>query len=291
MNYRHAYHAGNFADVVKHAVLALVIEHLKLKPAPFRVIDTHAGIGVYDLASEPAQKTGEWREGIGRLMQAPLSPAAAAVLAPYLDVVRRLNPGGRAGGELARYPGSPQLARELMRPDDRLVVNELHPEDLNDLKRLFARDPQVKVMELDAWTALKALLPPPERRGVMLIDPAYEQTGELDRLADGLNEAVRRFATGTFLLWYPIKEARPVAAFRSKIAALGLPKATAIELMIRGPEDETRLNGAGLLTVNAPFTLSSKLRVLMPELAHVLEQGNGGGFRILELGTEAVTGE
>jgi 23S rRNA (adenine2030-N6)-methyltransferase len=291
MNYRHAYHAGNFADVVKHAVLALVIEHLKLKPAPFRVIDTHAGIGVYDLASEPAQKTGEWREGIGRLMQAPLAPAAAAILAPYLDVVRRLNPGGRAGGELARYPGSPQLARELMRPDDRLVVNELHPEDLNDLKRLFARDPQVKVMDLDAWTALKALLPPPERRGVMLIDPAYEQTGELDRLADGLNEAVRRFATGTFLLWYPIKEARPVAAFRSKIAALGLPKATAIELMIRGPEDETRLNGAGLLTVNAPFTLSSKLRVLMPELAHVLEQGNGGGFRILELGTEAVTGE
>jgi 23S rRNA (adenine2030-N6)-methyltransferase len=291
MNYRHAYHAGNFADVVKHAVLALVIEHLKLKPAPFRIVDTHAGIGVYDLASEPAQKTGEWREGIGRLIQAPLSSPAAAILAPYLDVVRRLNPGGWPGGELARYPGSPLLARELMRPDDRLVVNELHPEDLNELKRLFAHDPQVKVMDLDAWTALKALLPPPERRGVTLIDPAYEQTGELDRLADGLKEAVRRFATGTFLLWYPIKEARPVAAFRSKIVALGLPKVTAIELMIRGPEDETRLNGAGLLAVNAPFTLSSKLSVLMPVLAHVLEQGSGGGFRIFELGTEAVTGE
>jgi 23S rRNA (adenine2030-N6)-methyltransferase len=287
MNYRHAYHAGNFADVVKHAVLALVIEHLKLKPAPFRVIDTHAGIGVYALASEQAQKTGEWREGIGRLMQASLSPAAAAILAPYLDVVRRLNPGG----DLARYPGSPLLARELMRPDDRLVVNELHPEDLNELKRLFAHDPQVKVMDLDAWTALKALLPPPERRGIMLIDPAYEQTGELDRLADGLKEAVRRFATGTFLLWYPIKESRPVTAFRSNIAALGLPKATAIELMIRGPEDEMRLNGAGLLAVNAPFTLSSKLSVLMPELAGVLEQGNGAGFRLLELGTEATTGD
>jgi 23S rRNA (adenine2030-N6)-methyltransferase len=277
MNYRHAYHAGNFADVVKHAVLALVIEHLKLKPAPFRVIDTHAGIGVYDLASEQAQKTGEWREGIGRLMQASLSPAAAAILAPYLDVVRRLNPGG----DLARYPGSPLLARELMRPDDRLVVNELHPEDLNELKRLFAHDPQVKVMDLDAWTALKALLPPPERRGIMLID----------RLADGLKEAVRRFATGTFLLWYPIKESRPVTAFRSNIAALGLPKATAIELMIRGPEDETRLNGAGLLAVNAPYTLSSKLSVLMPELAGVLEQGNGAGFRIRELGTEAARGD
>ena len=283
MNYRHAYHAGNFADVVKHAVLALVVEHLKLKPAPFRIIDTHAGIGVYDLASETAQKTGEWREGIGRVMAANLSPAAADVLAPYLDIVRRLNPGGA----LLRYPGSPLLARELMRADDRLVVNELHPEELHELKRLFAHDPQVRVMALDAWTALKALLPPPERRGVMLIDPAFEQTGELARLVGGLKEAARRFATGTFLLWYPIKEMAPVASFRREVAALGLPKATAIELMIRGPADETRLNGAGLLAVNAPFTLSAKLDALLPELARVLAQGEGAGFRIEHLGTDA----
>ena len=283
MNYRHAYHAGNFADVVKHAVLALVIEHLKLKPAPFRVIDTHAGIGVYDLTSEAAQKTGEWREGIGRLMAAKLSPAAAEVLAPYLDVVRRLNPGGA----LVRYPGSPLLARELMRADDRLVVNELHPEDQDELKRHFAHDPQVRVMALDAWTALKALLPPPERRGVMLIDPAFEQTGELTRLVGGLKEAARRFATGTFLLWYPIKEMAPVAAFRREVAALGFPKAMAIELMIRGSADQTRLNGAGLIAVNAPFTLSSKLDALLPELTRVLAQGEGAGFKVEELGTEA----
>ena len=283
MNYRHAYHAGNFADVVKHAVLALVIEHLKLKPAPFRVIDTHAGIGVYDLTSEAAQKTGEWREGIGRLMAAKLSPAAAEVLAPYLDVVRRLNPGGA----LVRYPGSPLLARELMRADDRLVVNELHPEDQDELKRHFAHDPQVRVMALDAWTALKALLPPPERRGVMLIDPAFEQTGELTRLVGGLKEAARRFATGTFLLWYPIKEMAPVAAFRREVAALGFPKAMAIELMIRGSADQTRLNGAGLIAVNAPFTLSSKLDALLPELTRVLAQGEGAGFKVEELGMEA----
>lgn len=282
MNYRHAYHAGNFADVMKHAVLALVIEHMKLKPAPFRVVDTHAGIGLYDLGSETAQKTGEWREGIGRVMEAEWSAAGAAALAPYLDVVRRLN-GGR---DVTRYPGSPYLARQLLREGDRLVVNELHPEDQNELKRLFAHDPQVKVMALDAWTAVKALLPPPERRGVVLIDPAFEQTGELDRLADALAEGTRRFATGTFLLWYPIKETGPVAAFRRKIAALSLPKAMAVELMIRQPsEEDGRLGGAGLVVVNAPFTLAASLENLMPELAQVLSQGEAK-WRLEELGSE-----
>lgn len=283
MNYRHAYHAGNFADVVKHAVLALVIEHMKLKPAPFRVIDTHAGVGLYDLASEPAQKTGEWREGIGRVMGAAFTPRAAELLAPYLGVVRALNPQGG----LKHYPGSPLVARRLMRSGDRLIVNELHPEDQSELQRLFARDRQVKVMALDAWVAIKALLPPPERRGVTLIDPAFEEVGELDRLIDALREATRRFATGTFLLWYPIKEMRPVAGFRRKLAALGLPRATAIEVMIRGADDETRLNSAGLIVVNAPFTLAANLEALLPELVRVLAQGKGAGFRLEELGSEA----
>ncbi len=283
MNYRHAYHAGNFADVVKHAVLALVIEHLKLKPAPIRIIDTHAGIGAYDLGSTEAQKTGEWREGIGRVIEAEFSETAQKLLAPYLDVVRRLNPGG----SLTRYPGSPLLARELMRGADRLVVNELHPEDQGALKRLFGHDPQVKVMALDAWRAVKALLPPPEKRGVVLIDPAFEQAGELDRLVEALNEGVRRFAGGSYLLWYPIKELRPVAAFRQKIAGLGLAKATAFELTIRDPADERFLNGAGLVVVNAPFTLAANLDVLLPELAQVLAQAKGGGFRIEDLGSEA----
>ena len=286
MNYRHVYHAGNFADVVKHAVLALVIEHLKLKPAPFRVIDTHAGIGLYNLSSEPAQKTGEWREGIGRVMEADLVPPVADLLAPYLGVVRQLN----ADGPLLRYPGSPLIARALMRNVDRLIVNELHPEDQQELKALFARDRQVKVMELDAWTAVKALLPPPERRGVVLIDPAFEEAGELDRLIAALSEAAKRFAGGTYLLWYPIKELTPVAAFRRKVAALALPKALAIELMIRGSEDETRLNGAGLIAVNAPFTLAINLQILLPELARVLAQGKGAGFRLEELGSEAAKG-
>lgn len=284
MNYRHAYHAGNFADVLKHATLALVIEHLKLKPAPFRVIDTHAGIGVYDLGAEAALKTGEWREGIGRVVDGDLSPAAAALLAPYLGVVRRLN----GPGEIKRYPGSPLLARELLRAGDRLVVNELHPEDQHELNRLFAHDPQVKVMALDGWTALKSLLPPKERRGVVLVDPAFEEVRELDRLAEGLQEAIQRFATGTFLLWYPIKDAKAVAAFRRRIAGLALPKAMAVELSVRGPDDETRLNAAGLIVVNAPFTLPGHLRVLLPELARVLAQGPGGGCRIDDLGREPI---
>ena len=286
MNYRHAYHAGNFADVVKHAVLCRVLVYLREKPAGFRVIDTHAGIGVYDLSSEPAQKTGEWREGIGRLMEAELAPQVANLLAPYLGVVRELN----ADGPLLRYPGSPLIARSLMRDVDRLIVNELHPEDQQELEALFARDRQVKVMELDAWTAVKALLPPPERRGVVLVDPAFEATGELDRLVAALGEAEKRFAGGIYLLWYPIKELRPVAAFRRKVAALGLPKALAVELMIRGGDDETRLNGAGLIVVNAPFTLAANLQILLPELVRVLAQGNGAGFRLEDLGSEAAKG-
>lgn len=283
MNYRHAYHAGNFADVVKHAVLALVIEHLKAKPTAFRVIDTHAGIGVYDLASEAAEKTGEWREGIGRVIDAPFSAAAADVLRPYLDVVRVLN----GDGGLKRYPGSPLIARTLMRSEDRLVLNELHPEDVQALKREFARDKQTKVLHLDGWTALKSLLPPKERRGVVLVDPAYEQPGELDRLVQGLKEAERRFAGGVVLLWYPIKDVRKAVALRKRVTELCLPKAMAIELMIRGPQDPERLNGAGLVVVNPPFTLEAKLKLLLPELAKFLAQGAGAGHLVEDLGEGA----
>jgi 23S rRNA (adenine2030-N6)-methyltransferase len=278
MNYRHTYHAGNFADVVKHAVLALVIERLKLKETPFRVIDTHAGIGSYDLEAEAAQRTGEWRGGIGRLAgpdAAPLPAPIATLLAPYLDAVRSLNPQGG----IRRYPGSPKLARLLMRPQDRMVVNEMHPEDARALRGVFAKDGQVKVMELDGWVGLKALLPPKERRGVVLIDPPFEQAGEFGRLALALREGVKRFATGTYILWYPIKEGRQVETFKRDLQAFGVPKLLSVELFVRAAEPEGGLGGTGLVILNPPFEIDRQLTILGPFLAGRLGVGAGARWR------------
>ncbi len=274
MNYRHAYHAGNFADVLKHLVLTLVIAHLKQKPAAFRVIDTHAGVGRYELMGMEAGKTEEWKGGIGRLLEEPLPDSVAAVMAPYLRIVQEEN----AGDALTAYPGSPLIARHLLRPQDSLVANELHPEDHALLQRLFARDSQVKVLHLDGWTALKSLLPPKERRGVILVDPPFEEAGELRRLATGLKEAHRRFATGTVLLWYPIKALRPVDAFHNAIAGLGLEKLFVVELFIRSPEDPERLNGTGLVILNPPFTLADHLQTILPELTRRLAVDDGATY-------------
>jgi 23S rRNA (adenine2030-N6)-methyltransferase len=287
MNYRHAYHAGNFADVVKHATLSLIIEHLKLKPAPFRVIDTHAGIGRYDLNATESEKTGEWRLGIGRLLSEPLPDPIAEMLAPYLAAVMADNPGrhletiGRDG--LRTYPGSPMIARHLLREQDAMVVNELHPEDHAVLAQVFARDRQTKVMGIDGWNALKSLLPPKERRGVILIDPPFEESGELIRLIKALGDAHRRFATGTYVLWYPIKDQRPVFAFKREVAELGLTKLLEIELLVRRPNGGESLIGCGMIVLNPPFSLKAKLDVLLPFLADRLglEAGAVGSTRWL----------
>jgi 23S rRNA (adenine2030-N6)-methyltransferase len=282
MNYRHAYHAGNFADVLKHVVLTLVIEHLKLKPAPFRVIDTHAGIGSYDLSSIEAQKTGEWREGIGRLIDAVLPSEAAGILEPYLATVRRENDGKG----IVRYPGSPQIARSLLRPNDRLVVNELHPEDSLQLSSLFAGDPQTKVLSLDGWDAVKALLPPKERRGVTLIDPPFEQSGEFARLVVALREAHKRFATGTVILWYPIKDERAVQMFEAEVERTEVSKVLSVVLRVREPDQTTGLHGTGLVISNPPFTLGAKLEVVLPLLLKLLGQGLGARTQVAWLKRE-----
>jgi 23S rRNA (adenine2030-N6)-methyltransferase len=279
MNYRHAYHAGNFADVLKHTVLALVIDYLKRKEAPFRVIDTHAGRGRYALTSREAGKTGEWHAGIGRLLGPGAKPLAADIerqLAPYRAAVSAEN----EAGALAVYPGSPLIARHLMRAQDTLVANELHPEERAELEAALGRDRRVKVMGLDGWIALKSLLPPKERRGVVLIDPPFEQEGELARLAEGLAEGLQRFATGIFIAWYPIKDPKPVARFREGLAETAGRPLLGIELMTRRPDDPDRLNGCGLVVANPPFTLEAELAAILPELSLRMAQDGGGQHHV-----------
>ncbi|RWX75845.1 23S rRNA (adenine(2030)-N(6))-methyltransferase RlmJ [Neorhizobium lilium] len=287
MNYRHIYHAGNFADVLKHAVLARLIRYAQNKDKAFRVLDTHAGIGLYDLSSEEAQKTGEWRDGIGRLIEAELPAPVAELLAPYLDAVRELNPNG--GVRL--YPGSPKLARMLFRPQDRLSAMELHPDDYNRLHRLFEGDYQVRATELDGWLALGAHLPPKEKRGIVLVDPPFEAEGEYSRLVTGFATAYRRFPGGTYCLWYPIKKNAPIKAFHEELQALQIPKMLCAELSVKSDRDETGLSGSGLVIVNPPFTLKAELHTLLPVLKTIMTQDRFASHRAFWLTGESVPDE
>ena len=284
MNYRHAFHAGNFADVVKHVVLTRVLLHMARKAAPFRVIDSHAGRGLHELAGPEAARTGEWRDGIGRLIgagAAPLPPVATELLEPYLAIVRAANPTGA----LAAYPGSPVIAAALLRADDRLVLNELHPEEVQALAQRFARDRRVNVMAVDGYAAVRATLPPKERRGVVLIDPPFEEPGELDRLILALREGVKRFATGTYLLWYPVKDVRSIERFHAALAATGLPKLMAAELRIRRAARDGRvLSGCGIIVHNPPFTLADELGAILPLLATRFAIAPGAGSTVTMLG-------
>ncbi|RWH84240.1 MAG: 23S rRNA (adenine(2030)-N(6))-methyltransferase RlmJ [Mesorhizobium sp.] len=266
MNYRHAYHAGNFADVVKHVVLSRLVEYLKQKDKAFRVIDTHAGIGRYDLSSTEAQKTGEWQGGIGRLVDAALDAPVAALLAPYLEAVHSLNPEGG----VKKYLGSPLIARHLMRKQDRLSAIELHRQDAAKLRALFQGDFQTRVIELDGWLALGAHLPPKEKRGLVLVDPPFEEEGEFDRLVEGLRKAHKRWPGGIYALWYPVKNRKAVAAFRKALVQSGVPKLLDIGFEIRPPSAEPSLDGCGMVVVNPPFTLEGELRTLLPALHTLL---------------------
>ena len=281
MNYRHAFHAGNFADVVKHATLALVIEHLKKKPAPFRVIDTHAGCGLYDLAGEAAQRTGEWQGGIGRLIgpgAAPLPETIAGLLQPYLQAIAACN--GQAPHQVRYYPGSPRIALALMRPEDRLIANELHPDDAALLTQAAGRDRRAKILALDGWQVLKATLPPRERRGVVLIDPPFEEPGEFQRLAQGLAAAVQRFATGTYIVWFPVKEQAAAEAFAGHLKNAGYGKVLWVEFAVRRPEPDLKLAATGLAILNPPFRLDDQLRVLLPALADIMTPDGGARVHI-----------
>jgi 23S rRNA (adenine2030-N6)-methyltransferase len=278
MNYRHAFHAGNFADVIKHALLARVVAHLCKKAAPFRVIDTHAGAGLTDLTGDEARRGGEWQDGIGRVWQHPFAADAAALLAPYLSAVAACNPAGK----LTRYPGSPLLIRQWLRPQDRLIACELEPGAARALSRNLHGDDRIKAIAIDGWTALNAYIPPKEKRGLVLIDPPFEQENELQRAADAVGAAHRKWPGGTILLWYPIKDAREIARFSKRLAAFALAKSLQIQVS-RSSTTGTKLRGSGLIVVNAPWTLQDEAQILLPALADVFWTGERREIRIAPL--------
>jgi 23S rRNA (adenine2030-N6)-methyltransferase len=280
MNYRHAFHAGNFADILKHAILAEVLAYLGRKATPFAVLDTHAGRGLYDLSADEATRTGEWRGGIGRL-GAPLDVAAEAVLQPFRTALAATPPG--------HYPGSPAIIAALARPGDRLNFVERHPEDAAALAALFRRDPRVKVTELDGWLALPAFVPPPERRGLVLVDPPFEQPGEFDRLAHGVEKAHARWPTGTYLLWYPLKDVTAAEAFGTRLAHAGIPDIIRAELRVAAVRSDGPLAGSGVIVINPPYTLEQGLASLLPALAKRLGQDGRGRFRLDRLSAEATS--
>ena len=276
MNYRHIYHAGNFADVVKHIILSRVILYMQQKDKAFRILDTHAGIGLYDLSSEEAQKTGEWKQGIGLLLEATdkAPKDVKPLLMPYLDAVLSFN----SDSEIKQYPGSPLLSRKLMRNQDRLTALELHPEDYQTLQSHFEGDYQARITHLDGWLGLKSHLPPKERRGVTLVDPPFEVFHEFFNLIKGMKEANVRFATGTHMMWYPIKNRKACDEFRTELYKSKIPAILDISLEVRRPKGlKETFDGTGLAIVNPPYALEKELKIILPWLKNVLEENKGSG--------------
>jgi len=282
MNYRHGYHAGNFADVLKHVVLCRILVHLRQKPTPFRVIDTHAGGGRYDLRGPEASRSGEWRTGIGRLWGRAFAANLGDLLGPYLEIVAAFNPGGT----LATYPGSPLVARALLRPQDRLIACEIEPNAAAALEAVLHGDRRSKAVRVDGWTALAAYVPPVERRGLVLIDPPFEQPDEFSRLADGLCTAHRKWPTGIYLLWYPIKDRRDASALERHVRECAVPRVLRVELALASPSPDRPLAATGLLIVNPPWTLPDELTLILDGLKEALAEGGEGRFRLDWLTTE-----
>jgi 23S rRNA (adenine2030-N6)-methyltransferase len=301
MNYRHAFHAGSFADVLKHVVLARILLHLREKPAPFRVIDTHAGAGLYDLSGPEASLTGEWRDGIGRLAAAALPSAAADLAAPYLAAVSHCN----LRGGLRFYPGSPLIARALLRPHDRLIACEFAPDaatalaghlraaaaEMHPDENPSGSDPegrtrgqisrrQVKVLPVDGWIALNAYVPVKERRGLVLLDPPYEQPDDFIRLSNCIMVAHRKWPTGIYMLWYPIKSRDGPDSLAAALRGAAIANTLRVELTVAVPSPAGSLGGCGVMIINPPWKLVAELEILMPALVDILGRDTGRSYAL-----------
>lgn len=269
MNYRHAFHVGNHADVLKHAVLLFCLDALKRKETPFAVLDTHAGRGLYDLTGEEAERSPEWKDGIARIWDWPAPPPLAA---RYLDAIRSFN----QDGALRVYPGSPALVTTQLRADDALMACELHPEEHAILRRSLPRQANVQVHARDGWEALSALLPPPQRRGLVLIDPPYEAPDEIGLAARAIGGALKRFGHGMYLWWRPLKSDSALNAADDEVRAQGAKQTLRADLWTAAPTLDGRLVGSSLLLINPPYGLEEALRETLPFLADALTKGQSG---------------
>lgn len=273
MNYRHLFHAGNFADVFKHVLLVQLLRALQRKDKGFAYLETHAGPGRYDLYAPAPQKSGEYRDGIARAWD---DASGNEGVDDYLTAVRADNPDGK----LRYYPGSPRIARHFLRAQDRMYLAELLPEACAELKALFARDKQAQVQCVDGYAALKAWLPPPERRGLVLIDPPYEHPEEWERLRRALIFSVGRWPQGTYAIWYPLKVGTPLARFKSDVIAEDMRNILCAELAVWPRDTPFRLNGCGMLIYNPPWQLDTQLPALLEPLANRLGRGSGGQVHV-----------
>ena len=277
MNYRHAFHAGNYADVFKHVVLAMLIEHLKAKPAPFMYLDTHAGRGRYDLSHAQPQRSGEYLGGIGLLLKTPVASLPAEVAA-YIELVKRS--AGAGHSPITAYPGSPLIVLQLRRSGDRLVLVEKHPGEAAALRDAIGRAKRVTVLEQDGYAALKAQLPPAERRGLVLIDPPYESDAEFDTLLSALMQGHERWPSGVYCIWYPLTERAGSLRFRRELRESGIRRILDVQLSVLPADAVVGMNGCGLAIVNPPWQLDLRLKELLPALHRLLAIGGAGGSKV-----------
>lgn len=268
LSYRHSFHAGNHADVLKHIVQSLILNALQQKETPFVYHDTHSGVGRYDLTHEWSEKTGEYKQGIGRLWLQTDTPAA---IDSYLDAVKALN----QGEELRYYPGSPRIARAHLRAQDRMVLSELHPSDYPLLEQEFARDRQVAIYKQDGFARLKASLPPKERRGLVLIDPPYELAKEYRDVVQAIAQSHKRWSTGIYAIWYPVVNRCDIEDMLEGLANLGIRKILQIELGVAPDTNQRGMTASGMIVINPPWKLESEMQTILPFLKQAIAPATG----------------
>lgn len=279
LSYRHSYHAGNHADVLKHVVLTLCIEALKEKDKPFLYLDTHSGAGRYLLQSEHAEKTGEYLSGINLIWQQPNTPD---LLNTYISILKRYNPYQT----LKYYPGSPLIAKQLLREQDKLNLTELHPTDYPLLRQEFNKDKRAKVLREDGFIQLKSKLPPVTRRGIILIDPSYEIKNDYYKIPSALFEAYKRFATGIYLIWYPVVSRTTTQRMIDDIIKLGIKRISQFELALKPDNNQKGMTASGMIVINPPWKLHEQMQTIMPWLKQILDTEKTASFTIKQLVSE-----